>query len=93
MNFDDAEELTDRLRKIAIDCSSKGPGYAQEGVVLREARNALGPCSLHDEQMILEAWHSLFTDGELAWGYNLDNPGSPFFHQVAYQPAATEGAN
>lgn len=93
MSFDNVEVLTERLREIAGDCVSKGPGYAQEGVILREARKALDPRDLDHEQMILDAWHSLFTDGDLAWGYNLDNPGAPFFHEVAHQPATTEGAN
>lgn len=64
MTFDDVDELKSKLRQIASECVSKGPGYAQEGVVLREARKILGPRELEHEQMILEARHSLFTDGE-----------------------------
>jgi len=30
--------------------------------------------------MILNAWHDLFAERKLAWGYDLDNPSSPFFH-------------
>ena len=93
MNFDDIEELKEGLRRIAHECLFHGPGYAQEGVVLREARKVLDPRELAHEQMILEAWHCLFANGELDWGYDLDNPGSPFFHQVSRQPATTEGTN
>lgn len=92
MNFDDPNELKDRLRRIVRDCVAKGPGYAQEGVVLREARNVLRPRELAQEQMILEAWHRLFVDGELGWGHNLDNPGAPFFHSVPHQTATAVGA-
>ncbi len=82
MSFENIDEMKDALSRIAADCVSKGPGYAQEGVVLREARASLRPQTLKDEQMILEAWHGMFTNGELVWGYDLDNPGSPFFHAV-----------
>ena len=92
MNFDDLDELKDRLRQIAIDFVSMGPGYAQEGVVLRKARSDFRPQTLAHEQMILEAWQMLFIDGELAWGYNLDNPGMPFFHSMAHQAATAAGA-
>jgi hypothetical protein len=80
MRFGSIDELKDRLREIARDCEAKGPGYAQEGVVLREARRILAPQTLADERMILEAWHRLFHEGELEWGFDLDNPGAPFFH-------------
>ncbi|MGH7171465.1 MAG: hypothetical protein ACRELF_12170 [Gemmataceae bacterium] len=32
------------------------------------------------EQLILTCWHDLFRLGWLSWGYNLDNPDTPFFH-------------
>lgn len=93
MSFDDVDELKSKLRQIASECVSKGPGYAQEGVVLREARKVLGPRELDHEQMILEAWHSLFTGGEFGWGYDLDNPRAPFFHAVAHHTHAAGGAS
>ena len=92
MDFDDLDELKDRLRQIACDLVAMGPAYAQEGVALRSAKNDLRPQSLAHEQRILEVWHRLFIDGELGWGYDLDNPGSPFFHSVAHQPATAAGA-
>ena len=82
------DELKDELRRIVEQCASQGPGYAQEGVVLREARRILGPQTLDQEQKILEAWHGLFLDGQLGWGFDLDNPGPPFFH---YPTAAESG--
>jgi hypothetical protein len=93
MNIDDAEELKDKLRSIAIACAKKGPGFAQEGVVLHEARSELRPKSLRDEQRILEAWHRLFADREFAWGYNLDNPGAPFFHSISSHAVTVGGAD
>ena len=89
----DFDEVKEKLRQIAYECVSKGPGYAQEGVVLREARNLLGPGGLEHEQLILEAWHSLFSEAVFDWGYNLDNPGAPFFHQVVQQAATAEDAS
>ena len=73
----DFEQRKERLRQIA-----------QEGVVLREARSEFGPGNLEDQQLTLEAWHCLFKDAVFDWGYDLDNPGAPFFHQ-AVQRAAT----
>ena len=35
---------------------------------------------LEEQQKILTVWHRLFAEGKLAWGYDLENPGSPFFH-------------
>ena len=84
--------MKDRLLQIASGYISKGPGYAQEGVVLREARSALKPQTLKEEQLILESWHRLFIDGELGWGFDLDNPGSPFFHATSGQLVTAVGA-
>jgi hypothetical protein len=71
--------------KTAREFAESGPGWAQEGVVLREVGDRisgeLGPQrDLKVQQMILNAWHDLFTEKKLAWGYDLDNPSSPFFH-------------
>lgn len=92
MSFDSISNVKDALRKIATECAKKGPGHAQEGVVLREARSKLYPTSIDDEQMMLEAWHDLFAEGELGWGYNLDNPGRPFFHVVVQRVVSTVGS-
>jgi hypothetical protein len=70
---------------VASESSSRGSGWAQEGVVLREFRVRINnkiekPLRVEEEQMILEAWHDLFAEKKLGWGFNLDNPNSPFFH-------------
>ena len=54
----------------------------QEAVVLREAAEILRPHSLKEQQELLTQWHELFRTGELAWGYDIDNPNAPFFHFV-----------
>ena len=91
MNLTD-EQLIDGLLDMASRHVLMGPGYAQEGVVLREVRNKISPHTLADEQRILDAWQRLFIDGELSWGYDLDNPGSPFFHLAARKAVTPAGA-
>lgn len=92
MSFPNPDTLKGDLKEIVRDCLARGPGYAQEGVVLRLAKDAFRPQSLQEQQLILEIWHSLFAEGELAWGYNLDNPSSPFFHSTVSQAATAGGA-
>jgi hypothetical protein len=75
-------------RKLLLDIASEaldlGPGFAQEGYVLGEVRRKLNLReNLKGEQQVLDAWHDLFKQGELAWGYDLTNPQSPFFHKPA----------
>lgn len=86
------EELIEGLLSIASQHVLRGPGYAQEGVVLRQARNEFGPKTLAHEQRILEAWQRLFIDGELSWGYDLDTPSAPFFHLAVHNAATPAGA-
>jgi hypothetical protein len=84
------EKLKKKILEIAVDMDRKGAGYAQQGVVLRAAEKQYGgdlqtiddrfQQALRRWQFILTAWHDLFRDGELSWGYDLDNPDSPFFH-------------
>jgi hypothetical protein len=77
------EEISAMVWRLATDFAKQGPGWSQEGVVLRAARDRIardGNPDLTLEQRILNAWHDLFTEKKLAWGYDLDNPGSPFFH-------------
>ena len=76
------EEIKAMVLRIANESAEQGPGWAQEGVVLRAVRDRLsaGNPDLRVQQAILNAWHDLFTEKKLAWGYDLDNPGSPFFH-------------
>jgi hypothetical protein len=79
------EEIRSMIWRIATESADRGSGWAQEGVVLRAVRDRLsngrnGLPDLRLQQMILNAWHDLFTEKKLAWGYDLNNPGSPFFH-------------
>ncbi len=73
-------ELETTLMSLAQDCAQRGPGYAQEGVVLSEIVNKVEPKSLEEQQQILQVWHKLFAEGKLVWGYDLSNPSIPFFH-------------
>jgi hypothetical protein len=79
------EELKSLILRIATESAAQGPGWAQEGVVLRAVGDRIaagrsGRPELEVQQAILNAWHDLFVEKKLAWGYDLDNPGSPFFH-------------
>jgi hypothetical protein len=70
------------LLQIALEATEQGPGFAQESHVLHEAGRRLGVRGdIVQQQRILTAWHNLFATGDLAWGYDLDNPSSPFFHK------------
>ncbi|QVL31839.1 hypothetical protein KIH39_23880 [Telmatocola sphagniphila] len=63
--------------------AEQGAGYAQEGVVMRQIADELGirwNADLKIQHWVLDAWHDLFASKKLGWGYNLDNPNSPFFH-------------
>jgi hypothetical protein len=74
------ELIEKQLLEVARQLYDQGPGFAQESVVLQEARERLRPATLDDEQKILTCWHNLFQKGSLSWGYNLDNPTSPWYH-------------
>ena len=79
-------DIKQLVLEVAAESFDRGPGWAQEGVVLRAvgerllAKNRGLRQDLGVQQMILNAWHDLFSEKKLAWGYDLDNPGSPFFH-------------
>lgn len=75
-------DMKQTLLDVARKAIEKGPGYAQDGVVLRDAAEILRPSSLKEQQELLTQWHELFRTGELAWGYDIDNPNAPFFHLV-----------
>lgn len=79
------EEIKALVWRVATKSAAGGVGWAQEGVVLRAIRDDItggrgGRPDLMVQQMILNAWHDLFAEKKLAWGYDLDNPGAPFFH-------------
>jgi hypothetical protein len=33
---------------------------------------------------LLTAWQNLFRNGQLSWGYDVENPSAPFFHLPIY---------
>lgn len=74
--------LKQRVLDAAKKCAKRGPGYSQQRPVLDEAASAAGGgrLDLDIQQEILTCWHDLFREGILSWGYDLDNPESPFFH-------------
>ena len=76
----DSKVIRETLLEIATQFDKEGPGFAQEGVVMREAKDRLQPRGLDDEEAILDEWQKLFQSGQLIWGYNLDNPGRPWYH-------------
>jgi hypothetical protein len=81
MSYEEIKKLT---FEVAQELSRKGPGWAQEGVALREIGDRLASRDLRRnlplQQNVLHAWHDLFLEKKLAWGYDLENPGAPFFH-------------
>ena len=95
------EELKKSILDIATQMAQKGAGYAQEIVVLREVEDKHGEelkknpdlkPAVPRSRLILTAWHDLFREGKLSWGYDLHNPNAPFFHvpvrETAREPAA-----
>jgi len=81
----ESKKVKQIVYEVAIDFAQRGPGWAQQAAVLREAaerlRSQLGT-ELAAQQAILTAWHDLFLERKLSWGYNLDNPNAPFFHTL-----------
>jgi hypothetical protein len=78
------QEIKEIVWQVVSNSATLGPGWAQEGVVLRAVGDRIagggGRLDLPTQQAILDAWHDLFLQKKLAWGYDLDNPNSPFFH-------------
>ena len=79
------ETLKQKVLEAARNCAMRGPGYAQQRPVLDEVASEFGggmssTLDLDKQQAILTCWHDLFREGTVSWGYDLDNPDSPFFH-------------
>lgn len=83
-----SQELKLFILDTATELASRGAGWAQQAVVLREVANRLkGQVNtLRTQQAIVRAWHELFLEKKLSWGYDLDNPDSPFFHVPTLAP-------
>lgn len=80
----DKTVLKEKLWEVVEQFCESGPGFAQESLVLREVAKKLEvnrDVKIH--QMILDCWQDLFRQGKLNWGYDLDNPGAPFFHKAS----------
>ena len=77
----DDKDLRNQILDVARKCYDQGPGWAQEMVVLREfaEQHHIGR-NVEKQQDGLTCWHDLVRDGELSWGYNIDNPNAPWFH-------------
>lgn len=81
----DFQELRREVLEVAKRCAQRGAGYSQQGIVLDEVaqkyrRNSYPSMDIKLQQAILTCWHDLFREGDLSWGYDLDNPDAPFFH-------------
>jgi hypothetical protein len=73
-------QIKEVLLQVVEEYSSKGSQF-QQNSVLSEAARRLGIRHNEElEQALLTAWHDRFREGQLAWGYNLSNPNSPFCH-------------
>jgi hypothetical protein len=84
MSAQEMNEIKQLVLRVAVEAAHKGSGWSQEGVVIREVGSRLAQKG-HDpdlatQQAVLEAWHDLFSEKKLAWGFDLDNPNAPFFH-------------
>lgn len=76
-------DIRETILRVVQDQHPRGPTDAtlQQGTVLEEVRKRLG--ITHDTELecaVLTQWHDLFRTGYFAWGHNLTNPNSPFFH-------------
>jgi hypothetical protein len=81
----DYEAMKQKVLEAAKECARQGPGYSQQRPVFDLVASAATggfhrTLDLQRQQAILTCWHDLFREGALSWGYNLDNPDSPFFH-------------
>jgi hypothetical protein len=77
----DSTELSKLILDTAKELAALGPGFAQQSSVLCKVRERTPNNSdIGVQQQILTAWHNLFREGQLSWGYNLDNPDAPFYH-------------
>jgi hypothetical protein len=82
-----AQPVKPSIREVLLaEISAQEPkGYSgatlQQRSILDAAARKLGANHNQDlEQAILTQWGDLFRTGLLAWGLNLSNPDSPFFH-------------
>lgn len=77
----DENQIRAVLLQAVSELAHSGSGL-QQGAVLQRAAQRLGIHigRIEDQQALLTMWHDLFRNGQLAWGYNIDNPNPPFCH-------------
>lgn len=76
-------EIREALLHSAEKIKPRSPtdGSLQLTTLFQEVTNQLGGnLGIQSEQEILTQWHDLVRTGYFAWGLNLANPNSPFFH-------------
>lgn len=74
-------EIQSKLIQIARELYQQGPCMGQEALVLNRALEVLqAQEDVRKQQEILTNWHHLFHTGQLVWGYDIVNPGHPFYH-------------
>ena len=79
MKIDDIEKI---ILQVVDEALAIGPGYAQEGYVIRTTWEKIGsPPGVEAQQRILDVWYRLLREGKIVWGYDMANPGAPFFHK------------
>ncbi|MCA1202529.1 hypothetical protein [Priestia flexa] len=77
----DGNLIRKTVLEVVNEMEGKGPGYFQQGLILRESADKLNINGNGElERVLLTYWHDLFRNGYLAWGYNLANPDPPFVH-------------
>ena len=89
MNTATQNSVEDELLSVIHELLCDGGAWAQEDIVLRDtARRLHIEDDVAQQQALIRAWQNLFLTGRLCWGYDMNNPGHPFFHEV---PHATSG--
>jgi len=86
-------DIRELILTVAREQEPKRPidSSLQVGTLFRGVADQLGLRSSQDlEQDILTQWHDLLRTGYFAWGFNLSNPGSPFFHFTSRGHRAVE---
>ena len=81
------QPLTSNIREVLLaeikrqePTGPSGQTLQQKGVLEAAARKFGANQNQDLEQAILTQWGELFRTGLLAWGLNITNPNSPFFH-------------
>lgn len=82
------QAIREIVRQVTERAAASNSPNAQTSVVLKEVMQQLGSGahSLEVQQEILTAFQDLFRSGDFSWGYNVDNPGEPFFHKSRRAP-------